>query len=112
MAINTIQGVLDQIQFQAKQVSAIQPGAVASGGQNGANKTSQFSDILFNSINNISQMQNQARIQSQDYLSGKPGIGLNDVMVSLQKSSLSLNLGVQVRNKVVSAYQDIMNMSV
>lgn len=41
-----------------------------------------------------------------------PGISLNDVMVDLQKSAVSLQLGVQVRNKLVAAYQDIMNMPV
>ncbi len=45
-------------------------------------------------------------------MSGAPDIGLNDVMVSLQKSTLALNLGIQVRNKMVSAYQEIMGMSV
>ncbi len=34
-----------------------------------------------------------------------PGISLNDVMVDLQKSSVSLQMGVQVRNKLVAAYQ-------
>ncbi|VTP63971.1 Flagellar hook-basal body complex protein FliE [Serratia rubidaea] len=41
-----------------------------------------------------------------------PGISLNDVMVDLQKSSVSLQLGIQVRNKLVAAYQDIMGMQV
>ncbi|MGP2704625.1 flagellar hook-basal body complex protein FliE, partial [Serratia marcescens] len=48
----------------------------------------------------------------QDFELGVPGISLNDVMVDLQKSSVSLQLGVQVRNKLVAAYQDIMNMPV
>ncbi|EEQ11003.1 Flagellar hook-basal body protein [Yersinia mollaretii ATCC 43969] len=68
--------------------------------------------MLFNSVNSINAMQTQAKSQSQDYMTGTPGIGLNDVMVSMQKSSLALNLGVQVRNKLVSAYQEVMNMSV
>ena len=33
-------------------------------------------------------------------------------MVDLQKSSVSLQMGIQVRNKLVSAYQDVMNMQV
>ncbi|MDK1009411.1 flagellar hook-basal body complex protein FliE, partial [Cronobacter sakazakii] len=41
-----------------------------------------------------------------------PGGALNDVMVDLQKSSISLQMGIQVRNKLVAAYQDIMNMQV
>ncbi|EWG67260.1 Flagellar hook-basal body complex protein FliE [Enterobacter sp. DC4] len=109
MSMNSIGGVLDQIKFQSGQISTPLFGSFSP---SASGKTSPFSDLLLNSINNISQQQQQAKQQSQDYLSGVPGVGLNDVMVSLQKSSLSLNLGVQVRNKLVSAYQDIMNMAV
>ncbi len=45
-------------------------------------------------------------------MTGATDIGLNDVMVSMQKSSVALNLGIQVRNKMVSAYQEVMSMSV
>ena len=111
MSMNAIGGVLDQIQAQARQVSdvsALNPFTSTRKTEN----SSQFSNILFNSINNISEMQTQAKSQSEAYLSGAEGVGLNDVMVSLQKSSLALNLGVQVRNKLVSAYQEVMSMTV
>ncbi|APZ04408.1 flagellar hook-basal body complex protein FliE [Kosakonia cowanii] len=111
MSMNTLGGVLDQIQSQARQVSDIS----ALNPFNATRKTessSQFSNILLNSINNISGMQTFAKQQSQAYLTGAEGIGLNDVMVSIQKSSVALNLGVQVRNKLVSAYQEIMSMPV
>ncbi|TGB80803.1 flagellar hook-basal body complex protein FliE [Escherichia sp. E3659] len=111
MSLNTINGVVNQIQRQAGQVSAMQNQFAPTGTNDTENKT-QFSDVLFNSLNNISQLQNQAKQGSEDYLAGVPGVGLNDVMVSMQKSSVALNLGVQVRNKMVSAYQDIMNMGV
>lgn len=111
MSMNTLGGVLDQIQSQARQVSDIS----ALNPFNSTRKTEnslQFSNILLNSINNISGMQTFAKQQSQAYLTGAEGIGLNDVMVSIQKSSVALNLGVQVRNKLVSAYQEIMSMPV
>ncbi|RZM85176.1 flagellar hook-basal body complex protein FliE [Escherichia sp. E10V10] len=111
MSLNTINGVVNQIQRQAGQVSAMQNQLALTESNDTENKT-QFSDVLFNSLNNISQLQNQAKQGSEDYLAGVPGVGLNDVMVSMQKSSVALNLGVQVRNKMVSAYQDIMNMGV
>ncbi|ELI7923549.1 MULTISPECIES: flagellar hook-basal body complex protein FliE [Yersinia] len=111
MSIQAIRGVLEQIDFQAQQTSAPQRSPLISDRQN-VEKPLQFSDILFNSVNSINAMQTQAKTQSQDYMTGATDIGLNDVMVSLQKSSLALNLGVQVRNKLVSAYQDVMNMSV
>ncbi|EPZ8122853.1 flagellar hook-basal body complex protein FliE [Yersinia enterocolitica] len=111
MSIQAIRGILEQINFQAQQASATQRSPLVSDRQN-VDKSLQFSDILFNSVNSINTMQNQAINQSQNYMTGATDIGLNDVMVSLQKSTLALNLGVQVRNKLVSAYQDVMNMSV
>ncbi|MGQ8981114.1 flagellar hook-basal body complex protein FliE, partial [Enterobacter hormaechei] len=43
---------------------------------------------------------------------GEPGVALNDVMADLQKASVSLQMGLQVRNKLVSAYQEVMGMQV
>jgi flagellar hook-basal body complex protein FliE len=108
MSIQSMSGVLEQIQFQSQQISGA---AQAKPLQNDANAVS-FSSLLFNSINDISQASTSAKSQAQSYMMGTSDIGLNDVMVSLQKSSLALNMGVQVRNKMVSAYQEIMNMAV
>ena len=63
-------------------------------------------------LDKISDTQNAARTQAQDFEMGKPGIALNDVMVDMQKSSISMQMGIQVRNKLVAAYTDIMNMQV
>jgi len=41
-----------------------------------------------------------------------PNVNLHDVMLSLQKASLSFQTMVQVRNRLVTAYQEIMNMQV
>ncbi|XTZ39344.1 flagellar hook-basal body complex protein FliE [Salmonella enterica] len=111
MSLNNLSGVLDQIQYQARQVSATQSLKPFTAEKKDDHKA-QFSDILFNSINNINQLQTTAKSQAQSYLTGVEGIGLNDVMVSMQKSSLALNMGIQARNKLVNAYQEIMNMPV
>lgn len=111
MSIQSMGGILEQIQFQAQQISAT--------GNNNPLKSAQsnsdsvlFSSLLFDSINNINDVRSTARTQAQDYIKGTSDIGLDDVMVSMQKSSIALNLGIQVRNKMVSAYQEIMNMAV
>jgi len=111
VSIQSMSGVLEQIQFQARQVSSINaPSALP--GNNKSEKSHSFSDMLLNSVNSINQMQNSAKTQAQDYMTGSSGTSLNDVMVSMQKSSLALNFGIQARNKMVSAYQEIMSMSV
>ncbi|HCR1907790.1 TPA: flagellar hook-basal body complex protein FliE [Enterobacter kobei] len=112
MSIQSMHGIIDQIQFQARKASGLSKGIQSEAGAASASGgNASFSDMLLGSINSISQAQSTAKNQSEAYMSGASGIELNDVMVSLQKSSLALNLGVQVRNKMVSAYQEIMGMS-
>lgn len=111
MAIQSMGSVVDQIQFQTQQLSKPQL-ASAFISDFGNERTASFSELLFNSLSNINQTQVAAKTQSEDYLSGASNIGLNDVMISLQKSSIALNMGIQVRNKMVSAYQEIMSMGV
>ena len=102
--------VLEQIQFQANKIASSANKLAIRDTE--SSKPVSFSNLLINSLNTINQMQTSAKTQSEHYLAGVPGIGLNDVMVSMQKSSIALNLGVQVRNKLVNAYQEIMNMPV
>lgn len=104
MAIQGIEGVLQQLQATALQAGSLTQAKPLQG--------VSFASELKAAIGKISDTQQAARKQAQDFEMGVPGISLNDVMVDLQKSSVSLQLGVQVRNKLVAAYQDIMNMPV
>ncbi len=49
---------------------------------------------------------------AEDFASGKENVNLQDVMINLQKANLSFQQMVQVRNRLVSAYHDIMNIQV
>ncbi len=103
MAIQGIEGVIQQL-----QATALTAGNQV---QNNDAKVS-FAGELQSALGRISDTQNAARTQAEKFALGTPGVALNDVMVDLQKSSVSLQMGIQVRNKLVSAYQDIMNMQV
>ncbi|MBL8481040.1 MAG: flagellar hook-basal body complex protein FliE [Rhodocyclaceae bacterium] len=70
-----------------------------------------FAQELKSAIDQVNQASQQAQQMAQDFSSDKPDTNLQDVMVNLQKANLSFQQMVQVRNKLVSAYQDIMNMS-
>lgn len=108
MAIHSMAAILDQIHFQARQASGLKGADHADEANAGG---TPFSALLADTLRDINQAQNSAKNLSQAFMSGAADIGLNDVMVSLQKSSLMLNMGIQVRNKMVSAYQEIMSMS-
>lgn len=84
-------------------VSALQP--VSPEGQD-------FARILQTSIEQVSQRQQQAETMAANFAAGESNANLHEVMLSLQKANLSFQEMVQVRNKLVSAYHDVMNMQV
>ncbi len=71
-----------------------------------------FAQVLQTALKDVSSAQQEARAMAQQFSAGDPDVNLQDVMVNLQKASLSFQQMVQVRNRLVSAYQDIMNMPV
>lgn len=71
-----------------------------------------FAKALVHSIDRIDALKSQSVAAGQAYERGTPGVGLDQVMVSVARADVALNMGVQVRNHVVSAYREIMNMQV
>ena len=71
-----------------------------------------FAQVLQNSIEQVSQTQRQAETMAAKFAAGESDANLHEVMISLQKANLSFQEMVQVRNKLVTAYNDVMNMQV
>lgn len=71
-----------------------------------------FAQVLQNSIAQVNQTQQQAETMAANFAEGDNSANLHEVMLSLQKANLSFQEMVQVRNKLVSAYHDVMNMQV
>lgn len=71
-----------------------------------------FGQALKASLDQVNQTQQSANALGQAFESGTTTASLAEVMISMQKASVSFQATVQVRNKLVSAYQDIMNMPV
>jgi len=92
-------------------------GNKVGGGLNGLNGSqapqgpSGFGDLVRQTVNKVNANQMQASKISSAYERGE-GVPLTDVVLSLQKSSLSFEATLQVRNKVLKAYEDILNMPV
>jgi len=105
--------LLAQMRTMAAQSSASLPGSDVSGvSAQQAPPKSEFSTVLANSINEVNGVQMHAAEMTKAFESGAAGVDLADVMVSLQKSEISFKAMTEVRNKLVSAYQEIMNMPV
>jgi flagellar hook-basal body complex protein FliE len=84
------------------------------GGAEAAESSSKvsFSDALKAQLDNVSKAQNQADDMGKKFASGDDSVSLSDTMIAMQKASITFQATVQVRNKLVSAYHDIMNMQV
>lgn len=71
-----------------------------------------FSDLLKRSLSQVNEVQQKASSLGQAFEAGDPNVSVADLMVAMQKSSISLQATSQVRNKLVAAYQEIMSMQV
>ena len=72
---------------------------------------SGFGDLVRQTVDKVNANQMQASKISSAYERGE-GVPLTDVVLSMQKSSLSFEATLQVRNKILKAYEDILNMPV
>ena len=66
-----------------------------------------FGEVLQTALEQVSAAQKEAQGMAGRFSAGDPNVNLQDVMVNLQKANLSFQQMVQVRNKLVTAYQDI-----
>jgi flagellar hook-basal body complex protein FliE len=71
-----------------------------------------FADALKSTLDEVSAAQGKASAMGKAFAMGDDKVSLSDVMVSMQKASIGFQATVQVRNKLVSAYHEIMNMQV
>ena len=103
--INT-QQLLDQIRALSGELQ----GEMAPVDQSSA--TGGFGELLKSTIDSVSDAQQEAAELRRAYEAEDPGTDLTEVMIAAQKASLSFRAMAEVRNKLVTAYQDIMNMPV
>lgn len=101
---------MDQLLIQMRSMADRASSINESAKVNGANP--DFSSMFKNAVNNVNETQQHAGELSKQFELGNPDIDVTDVMINLQKASLSFQAMTQVRNKLVSAYQEIMNMQV
>ncbi|MDE1168410.1 MAG: flagellar hook-basal body complex protein FliE [Pseudomonas sp.] len=106
MNTSALQSALQQLNLLAAQSQRSTTSAADSNAMGG------FSGELQASLKRINQLQHTANSHSNAFQAGSPDVSLNDVMVDMQKASVSFQMGVQVRNRLVTAYKDVMAMQV
>ena len=77
-----------------------------------AKETPAFGDLLSQAVNKVNDLQKNSNELATKYQQGVEGVDITDVMIASQKASVSFQSMLQVRNKVIEAYRDVMNMPV
>ncbi|GAB4448085.1 MAG: hypothetical protein OHK0026_14300 [Rhodocyclaceae bacterium] len=95
--------MLAQMRAMADAAGSAAPGP---GGAAGVD----FGQVLKGALDEVVRAQGQTQEMAREFSAGSPQVSLQDVMINLQKASLSFQQIVQVRNRLVSAYQEIINM--
>lgn len=102
---------VDQVLSEMRRLTmAAQGGAEPLNKPQGAGE--DFASLLKQSIDTVSETQQTAGKMSTAFSAGDPNVDLGDVMIALQKASVSFQAMTEVRNRLVSAYQEIMSMQV
>lgn len=76
----------------------------------GLEKSENFSELLAQSVKAVNEQQQKSSEMKQALERGDPDVDLTEVMVQAQKASLSFQAMTQVRNKLVEAYKEVINM--
>lgn len=112
-----IQGVefnrlmLEMRAMQTQAMAGQQP-PVAQPAEGASVKAPSFSELLGQAVNKVHDVQQTASQLATAFEMGDSNVDLTDVMIASQKASVSFQGMTQVRNKLVQAYQDIMQMPV
>lgn len=71
-----------------------------------------FGDLLRQSLDQVNGAQKSAQSLGERFALGDDSVNLSDVMIATQKAGIGFQAAVQIRNKLVTAYQDIQSMQV
>lgn len=116
MAIDGVLAQIRQLQQQTRlSTPAVRPEAIAPAGKPGATGAAapaDFGRLLRQGLDAVNSAQTQATSTAVAFEKGVPGVELSTVMIESQKATVAFRAATEVRNRLVSAYQEIMNMPI
>ncbi len=107
---NTVDQMRKQIN-QASDINSIHSIAETADSQTPVGDVPSFGEMFSSAVNTVNNNQKTASNLASRYEMGDPKVDLPEVMIALQKSSVSFQAMTQVRNKMVEAYKEIINMT-
>ena len=118
MSVNAIDSdaILARMRALASQAQGLEMRGLEMRGletrQVAANPAVDFGQVLKGALDAVNTNQQAASRLTTSFERGTPGVDLAEVMVAIQKANISFQAASQVRNRLVSAYQEIMNMPI
>ncbi len=109
MEVSNVDNLLTQMRAA---VAAAQGNALSAPQSTAAAGGVDFANVLKSSLDGVNQMQRESEAMQKAFVLGDDKVSLSDTMIAMQKANISFQTAVQVRNKFVAAYNDIMNMQV
>jgi flagellar hook-basal body complex protein FliE len=109
-ALSAIAQTLGELQSLASGALGAPDSVVPDAGA--ASGTTSFSSTLKGALDRLDGTIASANSTAKSFAAGNHDIPLSDVMVSLEQANLSLQMAANVRDKVVAAYSNVMNMQV
>jgi len=104
---------IDRVLAQIRSLSAqTRAGGATAPDQTQQTGSSEFATLLKKGIDQVNQTEQSATTMADKFERGVPGVDLPQVMLEMQKATVSFRALTEVRNRLVSAYQDIMNMQI
>jgi len=104
------QSLMLQMRSLAAQADAKPVSGVEQTSQGDQDKAANFADLLAESVQSVNSEQFKAGEMKKGFEQGDPEMELSEVMLQVQKASLSFQAMTQVRNKLVEAYKDVIHM--
>lgn len=115
--INNLLDQMREMKSQAQGPAAIQPRseverAVTAGRIDNGTKPPEFMEMFAQAIDSVNETQKESGRLAKAYAEGDTSVTLTQVMVASEKSGVAFQALTQVRNKLVEAYKDVMNMPI
>jgi flagellar hook-basal body complex protein FliE len=109
MSISSIENALQKIQVGAMEAagSRLKTNEIQS-----PSEADSFSNVLKASLDKVNALDKNAQMQAEAMTLGTSNRSMSDVMLDMKKADIGFQMTVQVRNRLVNAYRDIMTMSV
>ena len=106
--ISAVDGLLAQMRVAAAAAGLSPPPAMSAP----AAPKVDFSNVLKSALDGVAQSQEKSEDMQKAFVMGDDKVSLSDTMIAMQKAGINFQAAIQVRSKVVQAYNDIMNMQV